>query len=195
MGCPCVFSRQGGRHGGCAARLRRVVTLLWGCGLVLAASQPLAAGPYGGTDAPLRAAYLINFIKYVDWPGEAMTATICLYGPDRLGPHLARHEGSRVRGRSVHIRRVRRFDPLAGCQVLYVTDADPQRQAALLEAVARLPVLTVAETPAFVRCGGAIALLRQDNRMVFVVDAAAIGRAGLRVSPQMLRLAVEGGAR
>ena len=79
--------------------------------------------------------------------------------------------------------------------MLYVTDADPQRQAALLEAVARLPVLTVAETPAFVRCGGAIALLRQDNRMVFAVDAAAIGRAGLRVSPQMLRLAVEGGAR
>ena len=41
MGCPCVFSRQGGRHGGCAARLRRVVTLLWAGGLVLAASTAL----------------------------------------------------------------------------------------------------------------------------------------------------------
>ena len=64
-------------------------------------------------------------------------------------------------------------------------------------AAARLPVLTVGETAAFVQHGGALALLRQDSRIVFDINMAVVTRAGLRVSPQMLRLArdVVGGQR
>ena len=54
-----------------------------------------------------------------------------------------------------------------------------------------LPVLTVGESPAFVQQGGGVALVRVENRLVFDVNLGAITRSGLRVSPQMLRLARE----
>lgn len=189
--------------GGCrawhAAPLPCAGAVLRGVALAFALSwgQPGTAEAQVVSETQLRAAYLVNFIKYVEWPGAAATATICLYGPDRLGPHLAPYEGRSVQGRELRIRRIFQFDQLADCQALYVTEPDEERQAALIKAAGRLPVLTVAETGSFVQRGGAIALLRQDNRIVFDVNMAVVSRAGLRVNPQMLRLArdVPGGTR
>lgn len=173
--------------------LRRVVA----AGLTFALLQPLAAGAQAVPEPQLRAAYLVNFLKYIEWPGGGATATICLYGRDSLGAHLSPFEGRSVQGRELRVRRIFHFDQLVDCQELHVAEADEERQAALIKAAGRLPVLTVGETAGFVQQGGAIALLRQDNRIVFDVNMTVVTRAGLRVSPQMLRLArdVVGGQR
>jgi hypothetical protein len=51
------------------------------------------------------------------------------------------------------VRRIFQFDQLADCQELYVAETDEERQAAVIKAAARLPVLTVGETAAFVQQG------------------------------------------
>lgn len=176
---------------------RRAIAVLCGGGLVLALLNPLAASAQAVPEPQLRAAYLVNFMKYVEWPGGGVTATICIYGRDTLSAHLAPYEGRSVQGRELRVRRIFQFDQLADCQELYVAESDEERQAAVIKAAARLPVLTVGETAAFVQHGGALALLRQDSRIVFDINMAVVTRAGLRVSPQMLRLArdVVGGQR
>ncbi|GEC96196.1 hypothetical protein ZRA01_22690 [Zoogloea ramigera] len=197
MGRTLAFSPGCGRRTWRAVRLRRVAAALCGAGLALALLQPLAAGAQAVPEPQLRAAYLVNFLKYVEWPGGGVTATICLYGRDTLSAYLAPYEGRSVQGRELRVRRIFQFDQLADCQELYVAETDEERQAAVIKAAARLPVLTVGETAAFVQQGGALALLRQDGRIVFDVNMSVVTRAGLRVSPQMLRLArdVSGGAR
>ena len=144
----CVFS-PGEAATACAARLRRVVALLW-AGLVLArCSTP--GGESAGNGPQLRAAYLINFIRGMSNGPVAGDDDL----PLRSRPssaHLARHEGVAC-GRSGRIRRVRFGStrwPMSGALRGGVR---PRRQAALIATVARLPVLTVAETAAFVRCG------------------------------------------
>ena len=58
------------------------------------------------TEAQLKAAYLVNFLKYVEWPVQRPALTICLFGRDRLGPSLASYEGRQIGGRELKIRRV-----------------------------------------------------------------------------------------
>ncbi|WP_150430072.1 YfiR family protein [Dechloromonas sp. CZR5] len=163
-------------------------------GLVLA--MPSTFGEIT-SESQLKAAYLVNFLKYVEWPGTRSTVSICLFGRDSLGPYLASYEGRQIIGRELRIRKVSTPDQLTDCQVLFIPDTEEARIGAILRWVDRQPILTVSDVETFVRDGGAIALIRNDGRLQFDVNADAIGRANLKASSQMLRLArqVTGAAR
>ena len=149
------------------------------------------------SEAQLRAAYLVNFLKYVEWPATSTGANICVLGRDSLAGPLASYEGRLIQGREIRIRRVSQPEQLADCQEVFVPDGDEERFAGAIRNLGRQPVLTVGENARFVEQGGGVALVRVDNRLVFDVNLPVLQRAGLKVSPQMLRLArdVVGGHR
>lgn len=150
-----------------------------------------AARADGASEAQLKAAYLVNFLKYVDWPAGSAGATICVYGRDNLIPHLRVYEGKSILGQEIRIRRVTQSDQLADCQELFIPDADGDQAVTLFKWIGRQSVLTISDSPSFIPQGGAITLTRVDNRLVFDVNMSAITRAGLKINPQMLRLARE----
>lgn len=88
-------------------------------------------------------------------------------------------------------------DQLSDCQALFIPDTEEARIGAVLRWVDRQPILTVSDVETFVRDGGAIALIRNEGRLQFDVNAETISRANLKASSQMLRLArqVTGAAR
>ncbi|KXB29158.1 hypothetical protein AT959_18390 [Dechloromonas denitrificans] len=149
------------------------------------------------SEAQLKAAYLVNFLKYVEWPGSHPTLTICLFGRDSLGPYLASYEGRQVAGRELRVRRVSNAEQLADCQELFVPENEEARFAAVLHWADKLPILTVSDDEGFLRDGGAIALIRGEGRLQFDINTDAVNRAGLKASSPMLRLArqVSGGSR
>ncbi|MCH2219942.1 MAG: YfiR family protein, partial [Dechloromonas sp.] len=79
-------------------------------GLVLA--MPSTFGEIT-SESQLKAAYLVNFLKYMEWPGTRSTVSICLFGRDSLGPYLANYEGRQIVGRELRIRKVSTPDQLA----------------------------------------------------------------------------------
>lgn len=141
------------------------------------------------TEAQLKAAYLVNFLKYVEWPVQRPALTICLFGRDSLGPSLASYEGRQIGGRELKIRRVGSPEQLADCHELFIADTEEARFGAVLRWVENQPILTVSDAEGFTRDGGAIALVRSDGRLQFDVNADALARAGLKPSSQMMRLA------
>lgn len=149
------------------------------------------------TEAQLKAAYLVNFLKYVEWPAQHPVFTICLLGRDSLGASLASYEGRQVGGRELRVRRVGSPEQLADCHELFISDTEEARFGALLRWVENQPILTISDAEVFTRDGGAIALIRSEGRLQFDVNAAALARAGLKPSSQMMRLArqVIGGSR
>lgn len=149
------------------------------------------------SESQLKAAYLVNFVKYVEWPGARSTITICLFGRDSLGPYLASYEGRQVAGRELRIRKVISPEQLVDCQQLFIPDTEESRVAAVLRWVDKQPILTVSDLETFARDGGGIALVRNDGRLQFDVNHDTINRANLKVGSQMLRLArqVIGGSR
>lgn len=161
-------------------------------GLALAMALVMVAPSTLGevtTEAQLKAAYLVNFLKYVEFPVTRTTVNLCLFGRDSIGPYLASYEGRQVGGRELRIRKVSSPEQLADCQELFVPETEEARFGAVLRWVDRQPILTVSDAETFTRDGGGIALIRAEGRLQFEVNVEALTRAGLRASPQMLRLA------
>lgn len=141
------------------------------------------------SESQLKAAYLVNFLKYVEWPGTRTTINICLFGRDSLGPYLANYEGRQIAGRELRIRRVSSPEQLADCQELFIPETEEARISAVLRWVDKQAILTVSDAETFTRDGGAIALIRNEGRLQFDINNDAINRANLKASSQMLRLA------
>ena len=175
--------------------LRRIAQRL-ALALGLALAMPSTFGEVT-SESQLKAAYLVNFLKYVEWPASRSTINICLFGRDSLGPYLAGYEGRQISGRELRIRKVSSPEQLADCQELFIPETEEARIGAVLRWVDRQAILTVSDLETFTRDGGAIALIRNDGRLQFDINHDAINRAGLKASSQMLRLArqVVGGNR
>ena len=172
-----------------SSRLRRglriSLVLLW----LLA---PLARAD---SESDVKAAYLVNFAKLVEWPAAAFAGgkgalIIGVVGRGGAGDDLARTiSGASANGRSIEVRRVSAGDAgaLAACQVLFVTESE--RADAVIAAVQGRPVLVVGEAEGFAGRGGAIGFVKDGGTVKFEANPKAAARNGLTVSAKLLRVA------
>ena len=146
------------------------------------------------TESRIKAAYIFNFIKFVQWP-EPSPATpqgplmLCVAAKDGLRGALAAIEGKQVQGRELRVKWGVKPDEVKACQILFVPDGEARGVAELLRAVGTLPVLTIGEPDGFAAAGGGIGFVDRDERVQFEINPAAMERANLQVSSQLLRLA------
>lgn len=170
--------------------LRWLPAMLFAC-VSLAYAQP-------DSEPQLESAYLVNFLKYVEWPASTRnTTTICLFGRDTLGSFLSGHEGRVIGGKELRIRRVNSPDDMPSCQLVYIPDVEEARIGAVLRWIQGMPILAASNADGFARSGGGIELVRNGGRVQFIVNADTLSRHGLTPSSQMMRLAnrVIGGER
>jgi hypothetical protein len=170
---------------------RRFFSILRHFAVLLLLAMPAVTGHAQlSNESQLKAAFLVNFIKYMEWPpSSASTATICLFGRDTLGPYLSTYEGKAIGGRELRVRRINGPDQAAECQLLFIPDTEEARFAAVLRWVENQAVVTVSDAEIFTRQGGAIALVRSEGRLQFDINVDVLNRAGLKPHSQMMRLA------
>ncbi len=161
--------------------------------VVACSVAPSALAQHAVAEGMLKAAFVFNFAKFVDWPGGALqpeTLRLCVVGgEDAYRQALADLEGKSAQGREVRVLFPMRLDEAATCHLMVLGDTDPHRWASWIDAVARRPVLTVAEGETFPATGGMIGLVLIDHRVRFDVNTEAARRVGLRVSARLLKLA------
>jgi len=154
----------------------------------------LGAQPGAGAEISLeyqvKAAFLLNFTKFIDWPnavpGDA-PFTICLLGDDPFGGALDRIiEGETVNGRRLIVERIRR-QQAQSCQIVYVSRSEKE-VSRFLSGLGR-GVLTVGEGNQFLREGGMIAFVVSSRHVRFDVNQTAAVNAGLRLSSKLLSVA------
>jgi hypothetical protein len=140
----------------------------------------------------VKAAFLYNFARYVEWPEDAAPAfRICVLGDDPFGatlPDAVRDK--RVRERPVEVAHPDPGD-LAGCHLLFVAASEAPLLPRLLAGVGGAHVLTVGESEGFTRAGGMIRMRIEENKVRFDVNLEAAQRVGLRISSQLLKLATQ----
>jgi hypothetical protein len=142
----------------------------------------------------IKAAFLYNFGKFVDWPGAAADPSqplvIAVFGADPFGPILDETVRSRlVQGRRMIVRRPTRVEDLLPCQILFVGSSEKNRVAGILQAVEGAGVLVVGEMDGFLRLGGMIAFSVEKGRVGFEINEDAARRAGLKIDSKLLLLA------
>ena len=171
---------------------RRLVTVV--CALsCMAGARPRAQAP-APSEYDVKAAYLYNFGRFVQWPdGERRTAEsfdICVVGRDPFGAALDRVvTGATIGKRPVQARRLATADATEGCHVLFVGAPDERQAADLLAEVGRADVLTVGDTPRFLDHGGMIRFVVDGSRVRFEVNLESARAAGLTLSSDLLRVA------
>jgi len=166
------------------------IGLAIGLGLVLASSCLAADVP---TDYQVKAAFLLNFTKFIEWPAAAFAArdapiAICILGDDPFGSALDQIvAGEVVNGRPVAAQRIKRVPPPKSCQVLFV--GRPEKDAAEILPGLGPGILTVGEGPSFVHGGGMIAFVVENRRVRFEINQAAAENAGIKLSSRLLNVA------
>jgi hypothetical protein len=156
--------------------------------LLLLSTLPVAAQNVS-LEYQVKATYLYNFVKFVQWPPAARNGpiTFCIAGRNPFGTVLedtVRNEV--VDGRPLTVRVI--LEPEPGCHVLFVPDG-PAVGTYLL-AVRGTPTLTVGESSDFLARGGIINFVSDGGKYVrFAINASAAEQAQLQVSARLLQLA------
>ena len=163
---------------------------------LLAVSLMLAArtrAPAQTATAPeLKAALLLNFARFAEWPGIAPDAPVvlCVFGDDRVAGALGVVvQGRSVDGHAVRVSTVLLEEPLAPCHLLFISGSDSRRAAPVVEGARALPVLTVSDGEHFSKADGMIELFEDGGRMRFAINVDAVQRSRVRLSSRLLSLA------
>ena len=148
------------------------------------------------TEYQVKAAYLANFGRFVEWPGSAAvsnseTFNICVLGRDPFGADLDAALAGETIGRAHMLaKRISRPQDAVDCRILFISSSEVSQWKEILAALKTLSVLTVSDMPQFARRGGIIQFLLDGNRVRFDINLAATERVGLNLSSELLKLAV-----
>jgi hypothetical protein len=142
----------------------------------------------------VKAAFLYNFAKFVEWPPEKFASAdapllICIVGENPFGGALATLSGKSVDRRPVEVRNIPTTTSLDPCHIVFLGRAEQDSFKPLLAKLARLPILTVSDIGDFTRSGGMIGLIEAEQRIRFSINLTAARRANLNLSSQLLKLA------
>ena len=150
-------------------------------------TRALAEGP--GADT-VKAGFVYNFSKFVEWPASALgggSFQLCVAG-QALDGRLAQLQGRLSQGREIQVHAVGTTSDLTSCHMLFIGVSEERRLNAFLGQVAGYPVLTVSDVGEFAEYGGMIGLTVSSDRVGFTINLASTRAAGLKPSAQLLRL-------
>lgn len=148
----------------------------------------------------VKAAFLYNFIKFIDWPEEKFTddgkeIVIGIVGEDPFGDAFEPIEKKKVKDKKLVVRRFAGFkqlrdkEALKECHVLFICSSQQEHLKDIITTVEDSGVLTVGETEGFLEAGGIIGFVLHEKKVHFEVNVSAAEQAKLKIRSQLLRLA------
>jgi hypothetical protein len=168
---------------------------LWALGIAGVGSFPQfgAAQIEPARDYPRKATFLYELVNFVDWPKDVGTANdplrLVIVGADPFDGVLDRLVAANNPRHIVIVRSASRAKAPPG-DVVFIAASEEQRLATVLGAYCRVPVLTVSDIDRFAERGGVIGLVMQEQNVRLAINRTAAEEAGLRISSQVLHLAV-----
>jgi YfiR/HmsC-like len=150
-----------------------------------------------GEPAPeyaVKAAFLYNIAKFVEWPADAFAGpaspiVFFVFGEDPFGDALKSLKGKTANGRPIVVRYAANLGELERCHLLFVSASEKSRLPKILQATKDWNVLTVGDVDGFARDGGTINLVNEEQRIGIEVNMEAAQRTRLQISSKLLGLA------
>jgi hypothetical protein len=139
----------------------------------------------------VKAAFLFNFAKFVEWPPKTFKSAsdsmlICVLGTNPFGRSLEEAvNGKSIDGRKFAVRQVAEIGQAGGCQILFIATGKKK----LPPDVVMAGVLTVGESEGFAAAGGVIGFKLEDGRVRLEINVDAAEIQKLRISSKLLSLA------
>ena len=175
----------------CAVAMIALISLAPGT-----SAQPVSASATINREYAIKAAFLHQFLNYVEWPAEAFADekspyVIGVYGDNPFGTVLDQAvKGKKVDGRSIEVRVVSSPSEVLKCQILFVPKSVPAaKRDGVIRAARGLHVLTVGESDDFSDRGGTANFFLEGNKVRFAFNPVAVADNNLVVSSKLMALA------
>ena len=163
---------------------------------VLMASSGARAQDSLPSEYRLKAAFLFNFAKFVDWPADAFDKSnspmvIGILGDNPFGADLEDTVRNKViNERPLEVKVCPTPAAATNCHILFISTSEKKRLPEILGSLRGASVLTVSETDGFTETGGMINFVREGNKVRFQINDAAAKNARLTISSKLLSLAL-----
>lgn len=158
---------------------------------MLIAGRLTAEGQPTDVETNLKAAFLYNFTRYIDWPSNSdRIFVIGIVGSSDLKDALQEIARSNsADNRRIVIRQFETLDQITPCQMLFISSRSKLSLSGVLGKTCK-GELTVSERPGAAREGTMFNFVRVGDKLKFEVNTKALATSDLRVSSQLLRLAI-----
>jgi hypothetical protein len=156
---------------------------------------PILAQVNPSVEYQVKAAFLYNFVKFVEWPpdtfqSETSPITLCVFRYDPFGNALGEViAGQTLNNRRLLVQRINTLPDLKACQLIFVSDREDKYLPEILNSLEGASVLVVGESENFAEHHGGIQFFLENKQLHFAINVDAIQRARLKVSSKLLAIA------
>jgi uncharacterized protein DUF4154 len=143
----------------------------------------------------VKAAFLYNFAKFVEWPAQAFKTpqdpiVVCVLGHNPFGSALEDvMRGKSIEGRAFAFRQVSGLEEASSCQILFISSLEGKHFHSLYGNANPARILTVGEAQGFASAGGVINFKLDGGHVRFEINVGAAEHAQLQISSKLLSLA------
>jgi YfiR/HmsC-like len=143
----------------------------------------------------VKATYLYNFGRFVQWPpnaaaGKRDSFSICVLGQDPFGPSLdSTLAGETMDGKPLAVKRISTARDAGECRILFISSTEENHLKEILAALDESSILTVSDMPAFSRRGGMIQFILEGDKVRFEINLTKAETAKLTLSSELLKVA------
>lgn len=161
--------------------------------ITLFSSEVVSAASEQLDENEIKAAYLYNFAKYVEWPKESAhpSITFCVTGSSSFNTSsIASLAGKTIKNRKTVIKEMGINDDISDCNLLFINASAREKLPQILRAATENSILTVSDIKDFTGIGGIIELVHLNNKIRFRINNRAAKESALKISSRLLSLAV-----
>ena len=162
-------------------------------GLVLLAAMIMAGSGNYDTNAKIKAIYIYNFTKYIEWPKEYRETSfvIGVLGDSPLFTELDRMSSTKqVFGQPIEVKKFADANALQKCHILYIPKGCSVPFSSVVAKVKPFSTLLVTDTEGMAQKGSAINFVVMQNRQKFELNQANAVKYNLKVSNSLEALAI-----
>lgn len=147
------------------------------------------------TEYQVKAKYLYNFARFVEWPDQSFTHkstpyTIGILGEDPFGIDLDKTvEGKKIKGRNFIIKRFNEISDFQYCHILFISLNEQEKTKRVIKKLKGSSILTVSDIENFAEDGGIINFFMTEEKIRFKINFQSANASNLKISSQILRQA------
>jgi hypothetical protein len=164
------------------------------CGILLA---PLFARADDNKEYLVKAAFIYNFVKFIQWPGDLAIGKktnidVCVVGDGPLLSTINVFKAASTAKLSLSLVEEKNWrNAPSHCHILFIGDSEEGNVAEIVAGLKGQPILTVSDIDHFAENGGMIGFTTSDNKIKLIVNTRSTAAAGMKVDAQLLEIALK----
>lgn len=168
--------------------------------IVAVSAMSAQATAAAGKEYQIKAAFIYNFIKFIQWPEEESdqreSIKIAIIGEDPFGSSFDPIIQKTVKNKKIELVKFDSFEDiedkqlLYDCQVVFVCKSEERNLSRIFESLNGRAILTISEIDDFADNGGMIGFKNNNNKVSFEINIRTMKAVNIKASSQLLKLAL-----